>query len=196
MVSQSTSVTRSALSRPRCLGRRAAARYVVTAAAEHEQQHGQQQQIPQQLRHHQQPVKTAGSRATGAAVAAAPLLALAAAGAAWAEEDGPQYAYPAPDDPVVTIMFTAAIGLLSIVTLGVRLPRPHLTSRPDPLSAPRHSHAGSLLTRGALGSFTPSAPTTDNLPSSRSTFARSSTWQCCPSSTATRRRRTRSRGRP
>jgi hypothetical protein len=55
-------------------------------------------------------------------LAAGPLLTLAAAaGAAWADGE-PTYDYPAQDDPVVTVLFTAAIGLLSVVTLGVRRP--------------------------------------------------------------------------
>jgi hypothetical protein len=58
-----------------------------------------------------------------AAAAAAPLLSLAAAAAARAADEEPTYAYPAADDPVVTVMFTLALGLLSVVTLGVRCAR-------------------------------------------------------------------------
>jgi hypothetical protein len=65
-----------------------------------------------QQQHHQHAV------ATAAAASAASLLSLlSGAGAALAEE--PAYNYPAQDDPVITVMFTVAIGLLSIVTLGV-----------------------------------------------------------------------------
>jgi len=64
-------------------------------------------------RQHQQPA------APAAAVAALSSL-LLGAGAAIAGDDEPVYAYPATDDPVITVMFTLAIGLLSVVTLGVR----------------------------------------------------------------------------
>lgn len=78
-------------------------------------QHTQQQQ------QQQQPIASSRQHvAAAAAGAGASLLVLLQAGAAWAEEEISQYSYPAQDDPVITVLFTVAIGLLSVVTLGVR----------------------------------------------------------------------------
>ncbi|GBF95949.1 hypothetical protein Rsub_08072 [Raphidocelis subcapitata] len=78
--------------------------------------------LPQQQRQQQQPQPVVAADAAPwrqwACAAGAPLLSLAAAAAAVADEE-PTYVYPAADDPFVTVMFTLAIGLLSVVTLGV-----------------------------------------------------------------------------
>lgn len=78
------------------------------------------QQQQQQPCKQQEPCKQRHPAAAVAAPIAATQLLLGAA--AWADERAigePTYAYPPADDPVITVMFTLAIGLLSVVTLGV-----------------------------------------------------------------------------
>lgn len=106
---------------PRVAVRRAAC---VRASTAPQQQATQQQQRAQQSAQQQQR-PTSRAWLAPLAAAAAPLL---AAGAALAEDadfsgfvnaERPAYEYPATDDPVITVLFTVAIGLLSTVTLGV-----------------------------------------------------------------------------
>ena len=87
---------------------------------------GEQQQLEQQQHNQQQQQRPLLQAAAVTAAAALPLQllagardAVAAAVDGFVDAEQPAYAYPAADDPVVTLLFTAAIGLLSVVTLGV-----------------------------------------------------------------------------
>lgn len=109
----------SSSSRVAQLGRpRALPRVARRCAAQPQQQPAAPESQPQQ-----QPQQQPRWPRQLSLAAAAPAALLLRAGATWAEEAAdfePAYNYPAPDDPVVTLLFTAAIGLLSVVTLGVR----------------------------------------------------------------------------